>query len=94
MKKTKLKINKPIYLGFSILDLSKIVMHEFWYDYIKPKYGRKSKIVLHGHSVIICIKPKDFYKDIADDVEKRFDKSNSIEDRPLPIGKIRKLLVL
>ena len=44
LKKTKLKMNKPIYLGFSILDLRKIVMYEFWYDYIKPKYGKKAKL--------------------------------------------------
>ena len=49
MKKKKVKMNKPIYLGFSILDLSKIVMYEFWYDYIKPKYGKKSNTMLYGH---------------------------------------------
>ena len=43
IKKTKLKLNKLIYLGFSILDLRKIVMYEFWYDYIKPKYGKKAR---------------------------------------------------
>ena len=47
MKKTKVKMNKPIYLGFPILDLSKIVMYEFWYDYIKLKYGKKSKTMLN-----------------------------------------------
>ena len=47
MKKTRVKMNKPIYLGMSILDISKILMCEFWYDYIKPKYQDKSKL-LHG----------------------------------------------
>ena len=42
-------MNKPVYLWFSILELSKIVMHEFWYDYVKPKCGKKSKIVLDGY---------------------------------------------
>ena len=46
MKKTKIKINKPVYLRFSILEISKLIMYEFWYDYMKPKYG---KIVLYGH---------------------------------------------
>ena len=49
LKKTKVKMNKPIYLGFSILDVNKIVMYEFWNDYIKPKNGKKSKTMLYGH---------------------------------------------
>ena len=48
MKNTKVKMNKPVYLGMSILDISKILMYEFWYDYIKPKYGDKAKL-LHGY---------------------------------------------
>ena len=44
MKKTKIKINKPIYLGLSILEISKILMYEFWYDYMKPKYGDNVKL--------------------------------------------------
>ena len=67
--KAKVKMNKPIYLGFSILDLSKMVMHEFWYDYIKIKYGKKAKLYyMDTNSFIIHIKTKDYYKDIADDV--------------------------
>ena len=44
MKRTKVKMNKPIYLGLSILDISKILMYEFWYDYMKPKYGNDVKL--------------------------------------------------
>ena len=88
MKKTKIKMNKPICLGFSISDFSKIVMCEFWYDYIKPKYGKKAKVCyMDTDSFIIHNKTKDFYKDIADDVKKRFDTSNYEVDRPLPKGK-------
>ena len=44
MKRTKVKINKPIYLGLSILESSKILMYEFWYDYMKPNYGDNVKL--------------------------------------------------
>ena len=92
MKKAKVKMNKLIYLGFSILDLSKIIMNEFWYDYIKPKYGKKGKpCYMDTDSFIMHIKTEDFYKDIADDVEKRSDTSNYEVDRPLPKGKNKKV---
>ena len=92
MQKIKVKMNKPIYLGFLTLDLSKIVMYEFWYDYVKPKYGKKAKICyMDTDSFIIYIKTEDFHKDIADDVEKIFDTSNYIEDLQ---ETIKKLLVL
>ena len=89
-------MNKPIYLGLSILDLRKIVM----YDYIKPKYGKEGKLCyMNTDSFIIHIKTKDFYKDIADDVEKRLDTSNyecnSVEvNRPLPKEKNEKVIGL
>ena len=44
MKKTEILMNKPVYLGLSILELSKILIYEFWYDYVKPKYGGKAKL--------------------------------------------------
>ena len=44
MKKTKVKINKPVYLGQAILDISKTLMYEFWYDYIKPKHPQKAQL--------------------------------------------------
>ena len=105
MKKTKVKMNKPVYLGMSILDISKTLMYEFWYDYIKPKYQRsctqgKAKLC-YMDSFIIHIKTEDFYEDIADDFEKWFDTSNYDEDecklidkRPLPTGKNKKVIGL
>ena len=72
-----------MYLGLSILELSKILLYEFWYDYVKPIYGKKkSKIVLYGYSFIIYIKIDDIYKNIAEDIETRFDNSNYELERP------------
>ena len=88
MEKTKVKMNKPIYLGLSILEISKILMYEFWYDYIKPKYGNKVKwCYMDTDSFIMNIKTNDFYEDITNDVESRFDTSNYEVNRPLPMGK-------
>ena len=74
MKKTKVKMNKPIYLGLSILGISKILMYKFWYDYMKPKYDNDVKLCyMDTDSFILNIKTNDFYEDIANDVENRFD---------------------
>ena len=93
--KTKKKRNKPIYLGMLILDISKILMYEFWYDYMKPKYGNDVKLCyMDTDSFVMNIKTEDFYKDIVNDVEKRFDTSDYEVDRPLPIGKNKKVIGL
>ena len=77
MKRTKVKMNKPIYLGLSIIDISKILMYEFWYNYMKPKYNDNVKLCyMDTDSFVMNIKTKDFYKHIANDVEDRFDTSN------------------
>ena len=95
MKKTKVGMNKPVYLGLSTLEISKTLMYEFWYDYVKPKYGDNVKLCYKDtDSFIMHIKTKSFYKDIADDVEKRFDTSNYECDRPLPKGKNKKVIGL
>ena len=89
MKKTKVKMNKPVYLGMSILDSRKTLMYEFWYDYIKPKYQDKAKLCyMDTDTFVIYIKTEDFYKDIANDVKKWFDTSNYSKDdnRLLAIG--------
>ena len=95
MNKTKVKMNKPIYLGLSISEISKILMYEFWYDYMKPKYGNNVKLCyMDTDSFIMNIKTKDFYKDISNGVEKRFDTSNYEVNRPLPTGKNKKVIGL
>ena len=71
------------YLGLSILKLSKIVKYEFWYDYVKLKYGKKSKTVIWIQTVSLYTW-YDIYKDIAEDVETRSDSSNYELDRLLP----------
>ena len=92
MSKTRVKMNKPIYLGLSILDISKILMYEFWYDYIKPKYGNDVKLCyMDTDSFTMSIKTNDFYKDIANDVGKRFDTLNYEVSRPYQQERIKKL---
>ena len=94
MKKTRVKMTKPLYLGMSILDISKILMYEFWYNYIIPKYGDKAKLCYTDtDSFIIYIKTEDFFEDISNDVERWFDTSNydKNDKRPLPIGKNKKV---
>ena len=96
MKKTKVKMNKPVYLGLSILEISKTLMYEFQYYYIKPKYQNNAKLCyVDTDSFIINIKTEDFYEDIADgEFEKRFGTSNYEVNRPLPKGKNEKVIGL
>ena len=95
MRKVKVKMNKTIYLGLSILDISKITMYEFWYDYVKSKYEDKARLCyMDTDSFVANIKTKDFYKDIAENVKERFDTSNYIYDRPLPMGVNKKVIGL
>ena len=76
-QKAKVKMNKPVYLGMSILDISKTLMYKFWYDYIKPKYEDGAKLCYTDtDSLIIHIITEDFFEDSADDVTKEFDTSN------------------
>ena len=88
-------MNKPIYLGQAILDISQTLIYEFWYDYIKPKHGDKARLCYTDtDSFITHIKTDDFYKDINNDVDKWFDTSSydKNDNRPLEIGKNKKLL--
>ena len=77
MKKTRVKMTKPLHLGMSILDISKILMYEFWYDYINPKYrGSAKPCYTDTDSFIIYIETENFFEDISNDVEGWFDTSN------------------
>ena len=95
MKKTSLTMNKPVYLGMSILELSKIIMFDFHYKYIKPKYRNKAKLLFTDtDSFLYEIQTEDFYKDIAGDVRDRFDTSDYPEGHPsgIPTGINKKVL--
>ena len=77
-------MNRPVCLGLSILELSRILMYEFRYGYVKLKYGEKTKLYyMDTDSFIVYRKTDDIYKDIARDVETRFNTSNYKLDRPL-----------
>ena len=88
MKKIIVKLNNPVYLGLSILEISKTLMEKFWYNYIKTKYQDNAKLCyMDKDSFIIHIKTEDFYKDTPSDVEKRFDTSKySKDDKRLQIN--------
>ena len=95
MKKTSLTMNKPVYLGMCILDLSKTVMFDFHYNYIKPKYGNNAKLLFTDtDSFLYEIQTEDFYKDISGDVKDRFDTSDYPENHPsgIPTGINKKVL--
>ena len=95
MKKIKVKMNKPVYLGLSVLEISKTLMYELWFNFMKPEYNDSVELCyMDTDSFIMHIKIEDCYKHIADDVEKRFDTSNYDDecDRPLPKGKNKKVI--
>ena len=77
MRKVKVNMNKLIYLGMTILDISRILMYEFLYDYLKPKYKENLNLCsMDTDSFIFNVKTEDWYKDISHDIEQRFEPSN------------------
>ena len=95
MRKTSLLMNKPVYLGMCILDLSKTIMYDFHYNYIKSKYEDKAKLLFTDtDSLMYEIETEDFYKDISGDVKDRFDTSDCPENHPsgIPTGENKKVL--
>ena len=95
MGKIKVVMNKPVYLGQAILDLSKIVMYEFHYDYMKQKYPEGLTLCyMDMNSLIYDIETDDFYKDIAEDVKDRLDMSGYNPNQPLPVDLNKKVIGL
>ena len=95
MGNTEIKMDRSVYFGQVILDLSKMLTYEFHYDYMRPKYDSKAKLCyIDTDSFVYEIETEDFYRDIAKDVETRFDTSGYSKDknRPLPIGKNKKVV--
>ena len=98
MGKIKVVMNKPVYLGQAILDLSKIIMYEFHYDYMLPKYSleKLNLCYMDTDSLVYDIKTENFYEDIANDVEAKFNTSgySKTDFRPLCIGLNKKVIGL
>ena len=95
MGKVEVVMNKPVYLSQAILDLSKLVMYEFHYDCLAPKYGSRAKLCyMDTDSLVYHIKMEDFYADIVGDVKKRFNISGLMKPRPLPMGCNKNLIGL
>ena len=95
MKKTELIFNKPVYLGMSILDLSKTLMYDFHYNYVKQKYEDKAKLLFtDSDNLMYEIQTEDFYKDISEDVKHKFDTSDYPPNHPsgIPSGVNKKVL--
>ena len=95
MRKTEVLMDKPIAVGQAILDISKTLMYEFWYGYLKTKHPEKVKLCyMDTDSFFIYVETDDFYENIANDVHKWFDTSkyDKNENRPLPIGKNKKVI--
>ena len=94
MENIKVKMNKPVYLGLLILEISKTIMYEFWFDYIKPKYKQNAKLCYMDTNSFIINRTEDSHDDIINNVEKRFYTLNYEIKRLPPIGRNKKVIGL
>jgi hypothetical protein len=92
LNKLQIKYNKPIYAGFCVLEMSKWVMYDFVYNYLKPKWGKNVEIIqTDTDGLMLMIKTEDFYEDIKEDIEKWFDTSNFPENNIFGIKPMNKM---
>ena len=83
MKKTEVYFNKPIYVGQAIVDLSKTLMFDFHYNYIREKLGDRAELLFTDtDSLMHLIQKEDFYQDINKDIKRKFDTSDYQEKHP------------
>ena len=95
MRKTEVLMNKPTAVGQAILDISKTLMYEFYYDYLKSLYQDRVELsYMDTDSFMLQIQTKDLFEDITSDVDRWFDTSNQHrnDNRPLEIGKSKKVI--
>ena len=94
-RKTQTLMSKPIYLALPIVELSRTVMYEFSYDYVKLRYGEKVRLCnVDADSFIFSVRTDTIYNDTAENVKTRFDTSNYESDTPLPEGRNIKVIGL
>ena len=95
MRKTQTLMSNPIYLALPIVELSRTVMYEFSYDYVKLKYGEKVRLChMDAYSFIVSVRTDAIYNDTAENIKTRFDTSNYESDTPLPEGRNMKVIGL
>ena len=91
MFKVNVEMNKTVFCGLSVLDMSKIVTYEYLFYYAKPKYGNNAKLLYASTaSLIVCVNLEDVYANLEEDFETRFDTSKYDVGRPLPTRKNNK----
>ena len=93
MRKTQIQTINPVYLGLSLLDLSKTVMYEFCYNYVKSKDDENGKrCYMDTNSFIVRAETEGLYKDVVEDISTRVDSSNFQLDRSFSNRKHEKVI--
>jgi len=91
MKRTKIVFNKPIYIGMSILDISKNCMYDFYYNVMKERYNENIKLLyMDTDSLIMEVKTDDFYSDVKNSLIEHFDTADYPKNNPYELPLVNK----